>query len=260
MAFERRDGKTGTSARSVQGALSVRGVDIELARKDIRTVRITVLPPDGRVRVSVPFRADERTIRDLVVERIDWIRKKREEVRARSPRADLSYVTGEELPLWGVRYALVVEETRGRGGVSVADGTLALRTKPASTREAREKAVYAWYRALLLEAVPQLVDTWSPRVGKRPSSITFRRMKTKWGSCEVRSGRVCLNVELAKYPPECLEYVLVHEMTHLLEASHDARFKKLLADFLPRWKETRDLLNGKSRAPRAPRAPRENRV
>ena len=138
------------------------------------------------------------------------------------------------------------------GGVDLDDGTIRLAAKPSSTRAAREKAVYAWYRALLLDAALPLVDTWSPRVGKRPSSVTVRRMKTKWGSCEVRSGRVCLNVELAKFPPECLEYVLVHEMTHLLEASHDARFKKLLTEFLPRWKETRDLLNGRPRAARKP--------
>lgn len=252
MSSAQRGDRTRTSA------LSVQDIDVELARKDIRTVRITVLPPDGSVRVSAPARMGDEAIRDLVVGRLEWIRKKREEVRARGPRVELAYVTGERLPLWGKSLPLWVEETKGRrgagvsGGVDLVDGTIRLAAKPSSTRAAREKAVYAWYRALLLDAAPPLVDTWSPRVGKRPSSVTVRRMKTKWGSCEVRSGRVCLNVELAKFPPECLEYVLVHEMTHLLEASHDARFKKLLTEFLPRWKETRDLLNGRSRAPRKP--------
>ncbi len=247
MASARRETKTRTCA------LSVQDIDVEIARKDIRTVRITVLPPDGRVRVSAPARVGDETIRELVAGRIEWIKKKRDEVRARSPRVGLSYVTGEELPLWGGSYPLVVDESRGKAVVRLEGGTIFIRAKPASTRAAREKAVHAWYRELLIESALQLVEAWTPRVGRRPSAVTVRRMKTKWGSCEIRSGRVCLNLELVKFPTQCLEYVLVHEMTHLLEASHGARFKKLLADFLPRWKETRDLLNGKSRASRGGR-------
>ncbi len=243
--------KSGDAARLP--ALTIQDIDVELARKDVKNVRITVLPPDGRVRVSAPAFLGEDSIRSLVAGRIDWIRKKREEVRGRVAPVEHAYVTGEELFLWGERYRLEVEEARGRGSVSLSDGTIALRAKPSSTRAAREKALYDWYRARLLDAAQPLLELWAPRVGRRPSSIVVRRMKTKWGSCDLHSFRVCLNVELVKHPPECLEYVLVHEMTHLLEASHDARFKKLLSGFLPRWKETRDLLNGKSRGIRGTR-------
>lgn len=228
-------------------ALTVQDVDLEIERKSVRSVRITVLPPDGRVRVSAPASMALSTVRSLVSGKIDWIKRKQTEVRGRPTAISLSYVTGEEVPLWGERVPLVVEESGTRSGVALVDGVLRLRAPRGSDRVSREKAVYAWYRKRLAEAIEPLVEQWSPIVGREPESIAIRRMKTKWGSCNARSGRVCLNLELVKASPDCLEYVLVHEMTHLLEASHNARFKRLLSSFLPDWKKSRDRLNGKSR-------------
>lgn len=228
-------------------ALTVLDVDLEIERKDVRSVRIAVLPPDGRVRVSAPASMGLETIRSLVSGKITWIKRKRDEVRGRPTAISLSYATGERVPLWGGSVPLVVEESRSRGGVALVDGVLRLRAASGSDRAARERAVYAWYRKRLAEALGPLVETWAPIVGKRPTTIAIRRMKSKWGSCNAHSGRVCLNLELVKASPDCLEYVLVHELTHLLEASHNARFKRLLSSFLPDWKASRDRLNGKNR-------------
>lgn len=228
-------------------ALTVLDIELEIERKNVRSVRISVLPPDGRVRVSAPASMALETVRSLVASKLGWIKKKQIEVRGRPMSLSLSYITGELVPLWGEYIPLVVEESTARSGVTLADGVLHLRAARGSDRSAREKAVYAWYRKRLIEAVEPLLEKWEPIAGRKPASIAIRRMKSKWGSCNALSGRVCLNLELVKAPPDCLEYVLVHELTHLLEASHNARFKRLLSSFLPDWKKSRDRLNGKSR-------------
>jgi predicted metal-dependent hydrolase len=238
MAFLRR-----RPARTVAYTLNLGDIEAELTFKAVRTIRISVCPPDGRVRISAPLYADERTVRAFAVSRLDWITRQRERVAGRDSRAPLSFTTGEPVFIWGRRYILEVTERAGRPGIRLDGERALLSVRPGSDAAARAKILEARYRAELNAALPALLAKWEPRLGVKSSGVSFRRMKTRWGSCSVKTDEIRLNLSLAERPPECLEYVLVHELTHLLEPSHNARFKSLLEGFYPGWKTVKAELS-----------------
>jgi predicted metal-dependent hydrolase len=223
-------------AQAVSYTLNLGDFEAELTFKAVRTIRISVYPPDGRVRISAPLHADERTVRAFAVSKLDWITKQRERVAGRSARAPRSFMTGEPVIIWGRRYILEVTERTGRPGLRLDGDRALLSVRPGSDAAARAKVLESRYRSELKAALPALLAKWEPRIGVKSSGVSFRRMKTRWGSCSVKTGAIRLNISLAERPPECLEYVLVHELTHLLETSHNARFKSLLEGFYPGWK------------------------
>lgn len=238
MAFLRKG-----PARAVSYTLNLGDIEAELTFKAVRTIRISVCPPDGRVRISAPLHADERTVRAFALSKLDWITKQRERVAGRVLRGPLTFTTGESIYLWGRRYILEVSERAGRPGLRLDGDRALLSVRPGSDAAAREKALESRYRAELKAAVPALLARWEPRLGVKSSGVGFRRMKTRWGSCSVKTGAIRLNLSLAERPGECLEYVLVHELTHLLEPSHNARFKSLLEGFYPGWKTAKEGLS-----------------
>lgn len=226
------------------------GIPVEIRRKHIKHMYVGVYPPDGRVRVSAPLRLGLDAIRRAVVSRIPWIRRKQEDFRRRHRESESKIVTGEYHALRGMRYRLDVIERVGRPDVRIAgNAKLELKVRPGTGSADRRKVLERWYRKQLKALLPALIDLWSPVVGVEVAEWRVKRMKTRWGTCNISARRIWLNLELIKKPPACLEYVLVHEMVHLLERNHTARFRALMDKFMPDWRLRRDELNRSSLAP-----------
>jgi predicted metal-dependent hydrolase len=223
--------------------LTVRGIDIDVIYKDIKNLHIGVYPPMGRVRVAAPQRLDDEYVRLAVIQRLSWIKKQREQMRAAERQSEREMITGESHYVWGVRHRLKVIERPGRAHLEVDRERLLLYVSEATSAERRRELLDRWRREQLRSAIPALIARWEPILEVSVPRWSIRRMKTKWGSCNRETGHIWFNMELAKKHPECLEYILVHEMTHLLERNHGRRFTKLMDKFLPSWRSRRDQLN-----------------
>jgi predicted metal-dependent hydrolase len=223
--------------------LTIRGIDIDVIYKDIKHLHIGVYPPLGRVRVAAPERLNEDHIRLAVIQRLPWIKRQRQQLADADRQSPREMVTGESHYVWGERHRLKVIERPGRAHVEV-DGDRLLLCVPADTdTETRLKLMQAWQRRQLRAALPALIAKWEPTIGRSVARWSIRRMKTKWGSCNRETGHIWFNLELAKKHPRSLEYIVVHEMVHLLERGHGDRFTRLMDGFLPDWRVRRDELN-----------------
>ena len=225
-------------------ALVVDGVPVELVRKRVKNLNISVRAPDGSVRVSAPRWVSLARVEQGVRDRLDWIRRKQAALRRRSQVPAPRWSTGETHYCDGRGYRLEVIEARTRPGATIVGDTIRLTVRPGTDAAQRGRVLEDWYRARLADTVPALIARWEPIMGVHVAEWRIRRMKTRWGSCNTLARRIWLNLALARRPPHCLEYVVVHEMTHLLEASHNARFHGLMDRFLPDWRECRAALNG----------------
>ncbi|NUU33079.1 SprT family zinc-dependent metalloprotease [Arthrobacter sp. C9C5] len=223
--------------------LTVSGIDVDVIYKNIKNLHIAVYPPLGRVRVAAPERLDDETIRLAVVQRLPWIKKQREQLRNAVRQTEREMVTGESHYVWGKRYRLKVINEPGRIRFDVAGKRLTVHAPKDSTAGKRREAMDEWYRTALKHEIAELIAKWQPIVGRSVAKCTVRRMKTKWGSCNRESAHIWLNLELGKKHPNCLEYIVVHEMTHLLERNHNDHFTELMDTFLPDWRARRDELN-----------------
>jgi len=223
--------------------LTVRGIDIDVIYKDIKNLHIGVYPPLGRVRVAAPERLNDEHVRLAVVHRLPWIKKQRREVLAVERLSHREMVTGESHFVWGIRLRLKVIERPGRGHVEVDRERLLLYVADGTSTAGRLDILQRWQRQQLRERIPMLVAKWEPIVGQEVPRWSIRRMKTKWGSCNRQTGHMWFNLELAAKHPDCLEYIVVHEMTHLLERNHGERFTTLMDKFMPDWRARRDQLN-----------------
>ncbi len=230
-------------------AIEVSGIRVEVVRKPIKNLHLGVYPPEGRVRVAVPSRIDDEAVRLAIISKLGWIRRQ-QKVFAEQPRqSEREMVSGESHYFEGRRYLLSVVEGDGPIRVGIkGNSVLVMHIPPGTSREKRERVLNDWYRRRLKALVPDLVAKWQPVVDVQVADWGIKKMKTKWGSCNARDRRIWLNLELAKKPPHCLEYVLVHEMVHLLERHHSERFRTLMDQFMPQWRLYRDELN---RAPLA---------
>ncbi len=223
--------------------LNVRGISVDVVYKDIKNLHIGVYPPKGRVRVAAPKRLDDDQVRLAVIRRMPWIKQQRQQLQQAVRESPREVVAGESHYVWGIRHRLKVIERPGRGHVEVDGDRLLLFVPPATDTAARMKLLEAWQRRQLRQAIPPLIDQWEPIIGKSVPHWSIRRMKTKWGSCNRESGHIWFNLELAKKHPHALEYIVVHEMVHLLERHHGERFMALMDGFLKDWRRRRDDLN-----------------
>ena len=222
---------------------------MEVVRKAVKNLHLGVYPPAGRVRVAAPLHLDDDAVRLAVVTRLGWIRRRQDELRGQERQSKRELVTGESHYVRGQRVRLDVVEHDGPPSVRLVGKTrMKLLVRTGSDRAKREAVLEAWYRSQVLDAALALLEEWEPKVGVRVKDLRVRRMKTRWGSCNAEAGRIWLNTELAKKPPKCLEYILVHEMVHLIERRHTERFRDLMDAFMPSWRLHRDELN---RAPLA---------
>ncbi|BBX54628.1 SprT family zinc-dependent metalloprotease [Mycolicibacterium poriferae] len=223
--------------------LSVRGIDVDVVYKDIKNLHIGVYPPMGRVRVAAPRRLDDNQVRLAVIQRLPWIKRQRAQLRSADRQSEREMVTGESHYVWGVRRRLKVVERPGRAHIEVEGDRLILYVPSNRSVEQRRTALDTWYRTQLREAIPGLISAWESKLDTRVPDWTIRRMRTKWGTCNRETRRLTFNVELAKKHPDCLEYIVVHEMMHYFERNHGERFTKLMDDAMPDWRTRRDRLN-----------------
>ena len=183
------------------------------------------------------------TIRVFAISKLAWIKHQQTKLREQERETPRDYVERESHYVWGTRYLLTVSETDGPPSIEVKHTRMLLRVGSRAGEDTRRTVVEEWYREQLKEAVPPLLARWQPRLDVRVDRFFVQRMKTKWGSCNHKARTIRLNTELAKKPVECLEYIVLHELVHLLEPTHNARFSRLLDHFMPQWRHHRDTLN-----------------
>lgn len=223
--------------------LEIGSLSLQLHRKAIKNLHICVLPPDGRIRVSAPTEMTDTAIRMAVINRIPWIKQQQRSFAAQPRQSARQMVSGECHYLWGKRYRLNLVERAGRHEVKVSGGKIHLFVNPGTSVENRALVLTEFYRAQLKIEVEKRLPEWQQRIAVEVVDWSVKKMKTKWGSCNIAAKRIWLNLELAKKPPECLEYILVHELVHLLTRKHDHTFRNHMDKQLPNWQDIRDLLN-----------------
>lgn len=224
--------------------MEIRGLSIEVVRKDIKNLHVGVYPPGGRVRVAAPMRLDDEAVRLAIVSRLGWIHRQRGAFERQDRQSKREMINGESHYFRGRRYRLAVIEREAIPSVRLRNNTIIeLGVRCGSSAGKRRAILEAWYRARLAEQLSPLCAKWQPRVGVEIESVRIRKMKTRWGSCNASNQRIWLNLELAKKPVSSVEYIIVHEMVHLIERKHNDNFRALMNRLLPTWRLMRDELN-----------------
>ncbi|MCF5142150.1 DUF45 domain-containing protein [Pseudomonas sp. PA-6-1D] len=225
-------------------SITVSGLSVEVVRKNIKNLHLGVYPPLGRVRVAAPLAVSDDAVRLAVVGKLGWIKRQRAKFEAQPRQSQRRMVSGESHYFMGQRYRLrVVEGSIPMRVVLRGKAVLDLFVRPETNTERREELLQAFYRAEMKKLIPTLLDKWQPILGVEANAWGIKKMKTKWGACNIAARRVWLNLELAKKPIQCLEYILVHELLHLIERHHNDRFRSLMDQYLPQWQAHRDELN-----------------
>ncbi len=225
---------------------TVSDIEIELVKKDIKNLHLSVFPPNGRVRISAPKKMDNDAIRLFAISKLSWIKKQRAKFKNQERQPEQEFVSGESHYFLGERYLLnVVYTNKRKQCVEIRNKTyLDLFVREGSVKEKRQKVMKEWYRRELKALIPSLIEKWEPIIGVKVNSWGVKLMKTRWGTCNTTHKRIWLNLELAKKPLACLEYIVVHEMVHLLERHHNERFVSYMDKFLPNWRSIKAELNG----------------
>jgi predicted metal-dependent hydrolase len=223
--------------------IEVGGITVDVVFKNIKNVHLSVHPPTGRVRISAPTRMKLDTLRVYAISKINWIKKHQKKFQEQERETRREYLDRESHYVWGKRYLLKVKEENRTPSVELKHNEMILTVRPGAVMEKREAVVTSWYRDQVRDASTPLIAKWEPVFGVKANRVIVRRMRTRWGSCTPGRRTIRLNTELAKKPRECLEYVVVHELVHLLEPSHNATFISLMDKFMPQWRHYRDELN-----------------
>lgn len=222
----------------------VSGFPIQIVRKAIKNLHFGVYPPNGRIRVAAPLTVNDEAVRLAVISRLGWIKRQRAKFEGQSRQSKREMVSGESHYFLGQRYRLNVIEHNGTGKVVLPNkSTMALYVRPEASLVQRKQVLQRWYREQLKTLIPPLLEKWQTTLEVQVADWGVKKMKTKWGACNVNVRRIWLNLELAKKPVRCLEYMVVHELTHLLERHHNQRFMAFMEQHLPTWRVSRELLN-----------------
>jgi predicted metal-dependent hydrolase len=224
--------------------LIVSGLSVEVVRKNIKNLHLGVYPPLGRIRVAAPLAVSDDAVRLAVVGKLGWIKRQRAKFQAQPRQSQRRMLSGESHYFMGQRYRLRIVEGSAPMRVAIrGKASLDLFVRPETSAERREELLQAFYRAELRSLIPTLLDKWQPLLGVEANAWGIKKMKTKWGTCNIAARRIWFNLELAKKPIQCLEYILVHELLHLIERHHNDHFRSLMDHYLPQWQLHRDELN-----------------
>ena len=223
--------------------LRLGALPIQVVRKDIRNVHLSVHPPAGRVTIAAPQHVSLEAIRAYAITRLAWIRRQQRKLQEQERETRREYIDRESHYLWGRRYLLKVVEKDEAPRVSVKGSQMVLRVRPGTTAARRHELVEEWYRSQIRDALPALLAKWEKRFGVRVEKVHLQRMRTKWGSCNAARRTLRLNTDLARKPRPCLEYIVVHELAHFSVRRHDDPFLKLMDRHLPAWRQLRQMLN-----------------
>jgi predicted metal-dependent hydrolase len=218
-------------------------ISIAVTRKNVKHVHLSVHPPRGRVTLVAPTGTRPEVARAYAISRLGWIRDKQSKLRGQAREAPRRFVERESHYLWGRRYLLTVQERDAKPSVRLTHRRIMLTVRPGGSRAKREAVMHEWHKSLLHEAVPVLIRKWEPKLAVNVTGYFLQRMKTKWGSCNYRARTIRLNTELVKKPRDLLEYVVVHEMLHLIAPTHSEQFLTLMGRHYPSWREARAELN-----------------
>lgn len=224
-------------------AIQLGDIHIEVRQKDIKNVHLSVHPPDGAVRISAPAHMDPDTIRVYAISKLSWIKKQQAKLRAQARETEREFLDRESHYFLGERYLLRVEERDEKPKVLRGHGKLTLRVRPGASTQKKQAVLEAWYRSELRRIASELVVVYEKRMGRSVAELRIKKMKTKWGTCNIEARRIWLNLELVKKPPACIEYIVVHELVHLFERNHNERFVALMDKYLPEWRVVREELN-----------------
>lgn len=225
-------------------SITVGGIVVEVVRKDIKNLHLGVYPPQGRVRVATPLVVSDEAVRLAVIGKLGWIKRQKTKFAGQLRQSRREMVSGESHYFMGRRYRLRVHEQDGPARVALRGiASLDLFVRPGASAEKREAVLQRWYREQLMELIPPLLEKWQRQLEVEVAAWGVKKMKTKWGSSNVDARRVWLNLELAKKSPQCLEYIVVHELVHLLERQHNEHFLSLMDKFMPQWRLYKEVLN-----------------
>jgi len=223
---------------------TVSNLQIETVRKDIKNIHLGVYPPNGRVRISAPLKTSDESLRLFIISKIPWIRKQKDRFSKQERQTKREYITGESHYFFGKRYQLIVNKTDEKPQIEIYKKThLEMYVKPNTTVKQKQKMLENFYRTELAKIIPKLLLKWERKVGVKANEIKIKKMKTKWGACTSKDKRIWLNLELAKKPVHCIDYVFVHELVHIIEGKHSERFLELLEAAYPKWQQSKDELN-----------------
>jgi len=218
-------------------------ITIDVEHKDIKNIHLSVYPPNGKVKISAPTRMDLDTIRVYAISKLQWIKKKQEQFKKQERETPREYLTKESHYFLGKRYLLKVIERDASPNVELTHSEILLYVRPLTTVSKKQEIIEEWYRSELKKIVPDLIAKWEKVIGVSTNEFGIKKMRTKWGTCNPEAKRIWLNLELAKKPVECIEYIIVHELVHLLERNHNERFIGYMDEFMPKWRFYRDELN-----------------
>jgi predicted metal-dependent hydrolase len=218
-------------------------IAVDVVQKDIKNIHLSVYPPSGRVRISAPLRMDIDTIRVFAIAKLGWIKSQQRKLREQEREAPREYLDRESHYVWGKRYLLRIELQAAAPAIALKHNKMILRMRPETSFEKKQEILEAWYREQLKAVLPSLFEKWESLMNVKVGRCFVQKMRTKWGSCSPDTGNIRLNTDLAKKPPECLEYIVVHELAHLLEPTHNQRFVALMDHYLPKWRFYKEQLN-----------------
>lgn len=224
--------------------LQIANLNIDVIRKDIKNIHLAVYPPMGRVRVAVPLKVTDEALRLFAISKISWIKKHQRKFLSQDRHSPREYITGESHYFLWKRYLLEVQENADKQWVMVKWKTkIILQCKPGCSKEKKEELMTEWYRSELKKTVPELIEKWEDRIGVKSHDWRIKTMSTRWWSCSILAKRIWLNLELVKKPLHAIEYVIAHELTHLLEKHHNERFMGLMDEYFPTWRSVKEELN-----------------
>lgn len=229
---------------NIYSQITINDIDVQIVRKKIKNLHLRVHSPDGCVRVSAPLHIDDDEVRLTVLKKIRWIRKQQTRITNQPVKPEQQMLSGESHYFLGRHYLLDVVECRGKHKLELRNDTqMLLSVRPGTCADKRGLVMTEWYRQQIKDVIPGLIQKWEPVIGVKVDEWGVKKMKTRWGTCNITDSRIWLNLELVKKPMECLEYVLVHEMVHLLERYHNDKFKAYMDRFMPQWRLHQDTLN-----------------
>jgi predicted metal-dependent hydrolase len=224
--------------------IQIHNLNVETVKKNIKNIHLGVYPPNGRIRVAAPLRTPDEAIELLVISKIPWIKKQQAKFEKQKRQTKREYVSGESHYFLGKRYLLNVIKTKDKPRIEIKRTKhIDLYIKEDMDFEKKEQIFENFYRSEIKKIIPDLKEKWEKIIGVNVNEVRIKKMKTKWGSCNPKAKRIWLNLELAKKPMHCIEYVMVHEMIHLIEKKHNGKFKYLIRSHIPQWEQYKKELN-----------------
>jgi len=223
--------------------IHIGGLSIQVTKKDIKNVHLSVHPPDGRVTLVAPTATRLEVARAYAISKLSWIREQQRKLKNQARETPRQFIERESHYLWGRRYLMTILYRDAKPCVTLDHKRITLTVRPGSDARRRAEVIHEWHKSILHQVVPTLIKKWEPKLEVKVADYFLQRMKTKWGSCNHKAGNIRLNTELVKKPKDLLEYVIVHEMVHLLEPTHSDRFMAILGEHYPTWREARAELN-----------------